>query len=116
MGSNKSVLATMRSMPVETSVVAVAVLLVSSPSKIALNGSTVTVFAIVPTPGGATSETLNVDVAAGPIDAMLHVSTFDASTLQMAGVELTKIVPGGNGSRTTTLFAMPTPLFPTTYV
>ena len=46
---------TTRSMPVEMPVDSVAVLLVSSASKIALFGSTVTVFVIEPTFGGATS-------------------------------------------------------------
>ena len=51
-----AVLAIVRSMPVVTCVVCVAVLLVSSASKIALFGSTVTVLVIVPTNGGATSD------------------------------------------------------------
>jgi len=55
-----------RSMPVATCVVCVAVLFVSSASKMALDGSIVTVFVIGPTPGGATITNVIVFVVAGP--------------------------------------------------
>ena len=53
-----------RSTPVEIVVVSVSVLFVSSGSKIALFGSTVTVFVIEPTFGGATSLNVSVSVSA----------------------------------------------------
>ncbi len=58
-----------RSIPVEIVVVSVSVLLVSSGSKIALFGSTVTVFVIVPTLGGATSRN-SMNLGAGRRDAI----------------------------------------------
>src|SRR5262249_57851921 len=90
-------------MPVTTCVACVAVLFVSSDSKIALSGSTVTVFVIVPTTAGATVTIFTVVVDSGPIVPPVHVRTFAGSTAQPpanAGpAKLSRIRPGGIASR-----------------
>src|SRR5687768_6645379 len=110
MGSNPgatSVFRIVRSMPVETSVSSVSVLLVSSASKIALLGSTVAVLLMVPTYGGATRTTVMVVVDSGGIPPPLQVSTLVAAyTAQppanAGATKLSSRVPIGSGSRTVT--------------
>ena len=69
-------------MPVVTSVVVVASLFVSSGSKIALFGSTVTVFVIVPRVGGATTRNRSVLAVGAGIAPPVQVTTLLASTEQ----------------------------------
>src|SRR6476646_8276276 len=120
MGSMASVLISVRSMPVATCVPWVAVLLVSSASKMALLGSTVTVLVMEPTKGGATSTIVIMVVDSGPTTPPVQVGMLVAgSTAQPAkagATKLSKIVPAGSGSRTTTPVAVWIPLLPTTKV
>lgn len=76
--------AIVRSTPVPTVVTCVNVLLVSSASKIALFGSTVTVLVIVPIAGGATTLMLMVVVDCGPSVPPVQVTTLFTSTAQPA--------------------------------
>src|SRR5262249_27887448 len=103
-----------------TCVVAVAVLLVSSASKIALLGSTVTTLVIVPTALGATSVRVIVVVDSGPSVPPVQVTTLNASTAQPpenAGpVKLSKMRPAISGSRTVARDTPLMPLLPTTNV
>src|SRR6188472_1903406 len=119
MGSMASVLIRVRSTPVATWVVWVAVLLVSSASKIALLGSTVTVLVMDPTNGGATRTIVIVVVDSGSTVPPVQVRTLVAGlTVQppakAGATKLSKIVPAGSGSRTTTPVAVLIPLLPTT--
>jgi len=66
------------------SVVVVASLLVSSGSKIALFGSTVTEFVIVPSVAGATTRMSTVWVDAGPTAPPLQSMTFELFTVQVS--------------------------------
>ncbi len=95
-------------------------LLVSSASKIALKGSTVTVFEMGPVVGGATSTIVIVLVDSAGIAPLEQVRTLAPSTLQppekSGALKLSRTVPGGRGSRTTTPVAPLIPLLPTTNV
>src|SRR3954470_2557414 len=78
----ESLFQTTRSTPVPTWVVWVAVLLVSSASKWALFGSTVTVLVIGPVVGGATRSSLICFVDSAGIVPPLQVTTLEPSTAQ----------------------------------
>src|SRR6185436_5831749 len=110
MGSMASVLTRVRSTPVATCVPWVAVLLVSSASKIALLGSTVTVLVMAPMKGGATSTIVIVVVDSGstvpPVQVTMLLAGSTAQPAKAGATKLSKIVPAGRGSRTTTPVAV----------
>ena len=106
-------------MPVPIVVVWLATLLVSSLSKMALVGSTVTVFVMVPVVAGAERTIVIVTVDCGGMVPPVQVTTFAPSTLQAnppVVEKLSKIRPAGSGSRTMTPVAARMPLLPTVYV
>src|SRR5687767_334156 len=88
----QSILLTTRSMPVMTWVVTLALLLVSSASKMALFGSTVTTLVIGPSVGGATSRMVNDSVAAGATSGFVQTSTLPVGRPGPAGQS--KLLPG----------------------
>src|SRR5688572_7845444 len=109
-----------RSMPVTTWVTWLALLLVSSASKMALFGSTVMVLAIGPVPGGATRTIWTVLVDSGGMVPPVHVTTPPAwahtKPAPLTSTKRSNVVPAGSGSRRTTPVAARMPLLPTTKV
>ena len=104
-----AVLTIVRSMPVATCVVCVAVLLVSSASKIALFGSTVTVLVIGPTTGGATTTIVIVRGRLGGHRRRPSRSARCVARRRRSDAESPRrhdagrrSCPAGSGSRTTT--------------
>ena len=95
-----SVLTIVRSMPVRDLRLWVATLLVSSASKIALFGSTVTVFGIGPRSVRATRTIENGTVDSGGTCRRVHVTTLPADSAQRIAAadaaKLSKTVSGGS--------------------